>query len=77
MLKEIDESVMEMVAGKLDLSQFILTNQENFREHLCQLVGQALEQVDQAIMDSAYRRRFYSVKDKRERTYLASIGFDK
>ena len=74
MLKEIDESVMEMVAGKLDLSQFILTNQENFREHLCQLVGQALEQVDQAIMDSAYRRRFYSVKDKRERTYLASIG---
>lgn len=56
------------------MSQLVLASEQSFRNHLCQLIGQALEEKDQVIMESSYRRQFYRIKDKRERTFLSSIG---
>ncbi|HAJ55070.1 MAG TPA: ISLre2 family transposase, partial [Lactobacillus sp.] len=53
------------------MSQLVLASEQSFRNHLCQLIGQALEEKDQVIMESSYRRQFYRIKDKRERTFLS------
>ena len=74
MVKQFSSLATDLIEGKVDLSQMVLASKQDFRSHLCQLISQVLEEKDQVIMASSYRRQFYRIKDKRERTFISSIG---
>lgn len=67
-------TAFNLLTGELDFANLVIESQKNFEKALCQLLGIMLEQQDQILADTSYRKQFFKIKDKRERYIDTSIG---
>ena len=74
MMTSFGNSAFDLLTGKLDFANLVIETQKSFGKTLCQLLGVMLEQQDQVLADSSYRKQFFKIKDMRERHVDTSIG---
>lgn len=74
MMASFGNSAFDLLTGKLDFANLVIETQKSFGKTLCQLLGVMLEQQDQVLADSSYRKQFFKIKDMRERHVDTSIG---
>lgn len=74
MMTSFGNSAFDLLTGKLDFANLVIETQKSFGKTLCQLLGIMLEQQDQVLADSSYRKQFFKIKDMRERHVDTSIG---
>ncbi|MEL1206199.1 ISLre2 family transposase, partial [Staphylococcus epidermidis] len=63
MMTSFGNSAFDLLTGKLDFANLVIETQKSFGKTLCQLLGVMLEQQDQVLADSSYRKQFFKIKD--------------